>query len=258
MAGTTDKARQFYGNVFHEHADFLETVAGKKQESIQALRKRCENLRLRLVAPDSDETAFQEIAAVLMAAACHKPTDRPALDHLLKGLDVLSHRKALMDQMNGDQLLAQFVLGFLRQTDDPATMPRRLQLAEQMELRKAAGWALAVANDRKASGRARGAALLLLGKVGDKKHIGKIEPLLKDTTAVGSRKLGRSVLQTELRDVALATSAKLKGIDPATLGFPYLAVIPGIKTLPDPACLGFATKADRAKAFAAWEKKKGQ
>jgi hypothetical protein len=82
-------------------------------------------------------------------------------------------------------------------------------------------------------------------------------PLLDDETPVGDRKLGNTTLHAQVRDVALAVVIRFTGAQIADFGFPYLQAVPGVKDPPSPACLGFATPAERQAAFKKWKDRSG-
>jgi hypothetical protein len=123
-------------------------------------------------------------------------------------------------------------------------------------------------------------AALIVGNYGDKEHLPLIAPLLTDNNVVfngaaaGFRIAGvnqgqapvRVVIQTQVRDIALAVTIKLSGQNPADFGFDSLKATqaqgeqkPAQLQLAQSNKMGFRNDDDRTAAFKKWEEwQKGQ
>jgi hypothetical protein len=259
LAGNKASSREYYAGVYRQHADFLDAAAADNEAGLKALRKGCTDLRIRLIT-GKEETVEDALVAVLAAVANRKKADRPAVDSVLAALETITFQgrsNILISELLEDDFFVVIVGRFLKGLNDPKSLPVRLRLAKAFIRPDIEDWALNIALDRKAAGAARGAALLMLSEVGTE-QAEKIEKLLDDSTPVGTRKLGKTLLKTEVRDVALAALATLwtwEKVDLARLGFPYPTAIPGLESFPDPGCLGFATAAQRKAAFDKWKKR---
>jgi hypothetical protein len=210
---------------------------------------------LKAIDPEHDATILGEVAALAFVAAdARVPLKKRTLDQLLAGLETLAHRKALRTKVAGDATLRKLLAAALRERSGTA-LDKALRVALALELKEATDWGVAVATDRKAEVGARATALLL-GRVGDKALVPRLGPLLSETTRVGTRRVGGTLLTAELRDVALATMIQLEGERLADFGYPYVRAVPGLELVPEPACLGMASDEQRAAALKRWNERR--
>jgi hypothetical protein len=119
-------------------------------------------------------------------------------------------------------------------------------------------------------------AALAVGNYGDKEHLSLLEPLLTDTNivfngvaanfsiaGVQAQPAARAVVQTQVRDIALAMTIKLSGQNPAEFGFDSFKT-PGDQKLAQLQVaqsnrMGFRNEDERTAAFQKWEEwQKGQ
>jgi hypothetical protein len=254
MAGKTPAARRSFAALYRNAGDLLEAVEKAPAEVRDRLAERCTALGPALITPGPEEPVLTEAEALLLLAT----DDRvqlavPAFNALCSSLEVLANRAALKKRFLADEPSRKLLLAFLRRHWDGPQQERVLALALAYELKDTADWAVALALSGEAPGSARGWALLLAARVGSKEHAAKLKPLLADTTLIGRKMLGSTTLRAEVRDAALAAVIQLSGRRPADYDFPYLKAVPGLKTLPAPACLGFADAASRDAAFKKWK-----
>ncbi len=258
LTGSGPASRELFAGVYRASADLLELAQSDPKAASGKLAGQAANLRLRLITPKVDETALAEVMGLLLLTGDSKLKVEPAVrTHLLDGLETLAERPALVKQVQDSAPARALVLHFLKETA-PLGSERVFGVARDLGLRESAPWALAVALDKRAPGPGRASALLLLGKLGDKTTLPKLEPLLEDESLVGARPLGGATLRAEVRDVALAASVELSGGKPGDYGYPYLQAVPGLKTLPSATCLGFATPAQREAALGKWKARAGK
>jgi hypothetical protein len=131
-------------------------------------------------------------------------------------------------------------------------------LAKQMGLAKEVlPMARRAALAKDAPGYARGMAILLVIDLGDKDDLAALEPLLTDTTAIGTMGLNQSTLTAQVRDVVLGGLVTKAGKAPADFGFPYYKVAPQVRVFDmPPTFLGFGSAEERTAAFKKWEQTK--
>lgn len=98
-------------------------------------------------------------------------------------------------------------------------------------------------------GYGRGLAILAVIEFGTKDDLAALEPLLKDTTTVGSMGLNSSTVTAEIRDVVLGATLFKSGKSLADYGFPYFKVAPQVRPFDLPGSfLGFGNATERAAA----------
>jgi hypothetical protein len=252
-AGKTPAARRSFAAVYRAGGDLLEAAETSPTEVRDRLAARCSALAPALITPGPDDPVLAEAEALLLVVTDDRVTlGVPAFNALCTGLEVLANRAAFKKSFLQDEPSRKLLLAFVQRRWDGPQQERALALALAFELKETADWAVGLALSRELPGPTRGWALLVVGQLGTK-YAGRLEPLLADTTAVGQKSLGPTTLRAEVRDVALAAVIRLAGRQPADFGFPYLQALPGIKTLPTPACLGFADAAGRDAAFKKWK-----
>ncbi len=125
-----------------------------------------------------------------------------------------------------------------------------LYLARVLQMKEAVPLALKAAVDKKGNVYSRGQAILFVSQQGTKEQAAELEPLLNDTTEVGSAGINMITLKAQVRDVVLAVLLQKNGQNPADYGFPYFKLLRGNKvTLGSPSYAGFAEDKERQAAF---------
>ncbi len=259
LAGTGAAGRQLFVRAQRAEAAFLAVAERDPKAASATLASRCAGLQLKAIDPEQDKTILGEVAALAFVATGPGVALPPrSLDQLFAGLETLANREALRKQVKADAALRKLLAATLRERSGGSALAKGLHVALELELKEAVDWGMQIATDRKADVGARAMALLLLGGVGDKGLAPRLKPLLCETARVGTRRVGPTTLTAELRDVALATLVRLEGGNVADYGYPYLRALPGLKGVPEPSCLGFASDAQRAAALKRWEEHAGK
>jgi hypothetical protein len=137
---------------------------------------------------------------------------------------------------------------------EEASFAPLMQLLRTLRMKEGVPLALRGAQAKGLNAYTRCNAIFFIGDVGTKEDVAKLEPLLKETTGVGTCGINSITIHAELRDVALATMVHASGENLADYGFPYFRIIVGIKPWDTSAgCLGFASAADREAALKKWQ-----
>jgi hypothetical protein len=258
LAGSGRAARAAYAALYRRDAASLEAADANPRETASRLAARANQVAGDLLAAGKDETDLGEVTLLLFMALDDRVVLEPAaVTGLATALEVLAHRESLRKALREDATARILLLACLRQRMAGASLERGLELAGGLGLKEAADWAEQVVLDKAASGGVRGRALLTVAQVGSRQAAARLAPLLEDETPVGDRKLGNATLHAQVRDVTLAVVIRLSGAQVADFGFPYLQAVPGVKDPPSPACLGFATPAERQAAFKKWKDRSG-
>jgi hypothetical protein len=253
-AGTDAVARKRYVEIYRMDGALLAGLAKDPKSLVAPLDSRITGLRATLLTPTKDADILREVTTLLfLAAEGQVPLDADAHGRFCAALNVLAERKALAKQVKDDPLLRKLLLSYLVERAAPQALNQALGSALALQLPETFDWAVQTALARDKPAQARGLAAILAGQVGGKEVSGRLAPLLDDTTAVGTFKLGTTTLHTELRDVVLAVLVQAGGQKPDEYGFPYFKAVPGLKTLPSPERLGFADAAGRTAAFKRWQ-----
>jgi hypothetical protein len=164
-----------------------------------------------------------QVIALLFAATDSRISTDVTSFYLLTNLCCQQNiRQSFESNVCARKLLVQF----FEQRNDQNTQAQAIQVAMQLNIKEMAPAALKLATNKNAQPWTKATALLAVGKLGTKEHIKDIEPLLNDTTALGTIRLPQTNnLSTEMRDVALAAMILLSGQDIQDYDFPYLKAV---------------------------------
>jgi hypothetical protein len=255
VVGTKPAERRLFVRAVRADVALLETAQGEVKGGNALLAKRCADLQLHLITPERKATIVGELAALAFVLTdARLSIERRSLAQFHAGMETLANRPPILKEVRADPALCKLLLAALKQRSAPAP-DKALSAAQALSLKGAVDWALPLATDRKAPAGTRAAALLLIGALGDRRVSDRLAPLLTDTTVVGSRALGRARLSAEVRDVALAALIQLHGQSTADYSYPYSRAVPGLKVVPEAACLGFTSPAEREAAFKRWRER---
>jgi hypothetical protein len=244
-------SRKAFAAWYAAHGDVLEAIEKAPTEAARQVEEMATGLLGTALLPDHDAVTVQQTFLLLFLATDER-TELPAktVDALTLALEVIAHREDLRKAYLQEEVHRKVLLAYLQRYKAAEQVERALALAEAMHLKDAAPWALRIALAAEQPATVRARALLVLGEIGDKKDVPVLEGLFKSNLVVGERKVGKWTLRAELRDVALAAAWRLSGKGPlAEVGFPYAQLLPGVNTVPAPACLGFQDEATRDAAF---------
>jgi hypothetical protein len=254
LAGGGPAARKSFAAMSLAAGDLLEAAEKDPKEAANLVAARAPALAPAFITSGRDEEALAEAAALLFVAT--DPRIRlavPAFNAVASGLEVLANREALRKKFLEDAGYRKLLVGFVQHRWDGPLTDRALPLAASFELKECADGLAALALARETEAATRGWALLAFARLGGKADVKRLEPLLDDATPVGTKKVGAKTLRAEVRDVALAAVVQLSGRQPDDFGFPYFQALPGLKTIPSPACCGFADGAGREAALKKWK-----
>jgi hypothetical protein len=254
--GTDAAARELFVAIQRVDGDLLDAVDNNPKDAAPRVAERCNHLNAVLISSATEAILMQELALVLFLATESGVTiDEATLKKVCAALGILAERTAIAKKLQESPLQRKLLIAFLQQRTDAASLNVTLEAAAQFTLKETMPWGLNAALNKALPAATRGLGLLVVARTGDKEVSARIEPLLEDTSVVGTKTLGSSTLNTELRDVALAVLVQLNGQKWADYGFPYMQAVPGLKTLPAPNCLGFPNVAAREAALKKWKQK---
>jgi hypothetical protein len=164
-------------------------------------------------------------------------------------------RQGLQDNPAARKVLASFLE---RRGNDPNFIYQVIGLAQNHNLKECVPWAVGLAKNKAHPAQARGQALTLVGRLGEARHIADVEPLLEDTTALGQVQFQGGRIETQMRDVALATMVQLSGQQLLDYDFPYVKQVQNViiqnPNFQYPAnWLGFGSDEARQAALKKWK-----
>lgn len=257
VVGTDKPSRLLYIQVHRQMGDLLEAMEKDPAEATRLMTAVINRLPAQIVLGKKDQSLTVVLSGLLFAEMDPRVRlEVPTQENLHRAIQLLGENKDFRTQLQSQTELRCLFQAFVQRQAGPSLLERRLAIVNQLHLTEVIPWALALAADRNQSVVIRARAVLLVGQLGTPKHLSQLEPLLADTTVVGTRILDSKLHTAELRDVVLTALIYGNREKPADYGIPYFNFIPGLKALPDPACLGFVQQAEREAALARWKARK--
>ncbi len=134
-----------------------------------------------------------------------------------------------------------------------STLSRALSLGEQLQIKEAIPLALKAAKQRSLSSYYRARSIQFVGKLGEKEQIAQLLPLLKDSGRVSTTRINNTTLNTQIRDVALASIIHLSGQKISEYGFDYARLTNREFLNISYNCYGFSNAQKRGEALKKWQ-----
>jgi hypothetical protein len=180
------------------------------------------------------------------------PNDMTRLTQLHSAAQMLNLRDVIEENIK--PAFRKMVQSAVDQPLNAATAPQILNLARNMGVKEAAPLAVKMALAREVQSYTRGTAIFFVAEFGGKEELAKLEPLLDDTTSVGSSSFNWTTVNAEIRDVVLGVFVFTSGQSLADYGFPYYQMFPAVRlTTTWPASMGFPSAAAREAAMKKWK-----
>ena len=229
--GDDASARALFVEMYTTEGDLLAGLERDPKKFEAAFNNRCQQIQQNLYTPwgHVNPVPMGQIVALLFAATDSRVTTNINSFYMVTNLLYQQNiQQGFKSNAGARKLLAQF----FEQRSDQNTMPQAIQLAMQLDMKEMAPVALKAATAKDSQPWVRGTAVLAVGKLGTKDNIKDIEPLLNDTTNLGTMQFNQGNVQTrvttEVRDVTLAAMIMLSGQDYMSYNFPYLKQFPQI------------------------------
>ena len=263
--GETTASRRLFAEMQRNEPALLEAAdLGVEQAGI-TFDDRCQQLQEAMRLPGRQperQASIGSIAALLFVGAdSHVPINAQSAMYVTNFCGQQPFRQAAA---GGETAVAlKKLIGAWVQRDfgsDSPAMAQTLMLALQLNISEALEPAHAIINDAGSSPHMRQFAILIVGRFGGPDDVGRLEPLLSDEAICAQQQLPQNadptqvakpqVIETQVRDVALAVSVHLTGQKLADYGFTRAQ--PNATYLYNTATLGFTQPADRDTALSKW------
>ena len=146
--------------------------------------------------------------------------------------------------------LRQALVAAADQPLQQGTFYQTLVLAQSLQMKEGLPLALKAVMAKDLNVWMRAQAVLYVAKMGEKDQGDQLKPLLEDMTPLGQMGINNQMINTQMRDLALAAMLSMKGQALKDYGFPYFQMIPGADLASSGAhCAGFGDEASRSAAF---------
>lgn len=247
-------ARRLFVEMHRSEWDLLESIADDPKLAREKFEQRCDYLRqasqtFRQQLPlgsvvsviflaSEQDLQLGDVAGSLVYTFCYQDSFREAID--------ASPHKAHLRTLLG---------GWIANNTSLATAYQGLMLAMRHDLKEGLGAARKVLDSPAMPQHYKQFALLAVAKLGTEADLPQLEKFLDDTAICGAMTVAkgneRVILQTQLRDVALAAVIHLSGQEVKPFGFPH--VQSNTQMLFNVNTLGFEDDEQRAAARKNWE-----
>jgi hypothetical protein len=258
LAGDDTSAKTLFVEMCCSETVLLEAVEKDPNDAGHKFSARCQELQNSLfgrAGPRTTMTLGQVTALMFIATDGRVKLSAEAHYPIYNFLNQPQPREGLQNNTVARKLL----ITYLEQRTDPNLMQQNLYLAINFNLKESIDWAIKVAKNKDTQPYVRATALGAIGKLGGKEHIADLETFLTDTAQLGQYQVNMLRIQTEVRDVALATLVQVTGQQLEDYDFPYLKQLQpafrgNVQNLQySPVLLGFSDAAGREAALKRWK-----
>ncbi|HVU90533.1 MAG TPA: hypothetical protein VHD36_24640 [Pirellulales bacterium] len=272
FVGDSPVARRLFIELERNESALLEAAELGVQQATTAFEARCQQIQEGMRVPGRQ--AERQVPVGTVAALLFIGADNNVAVNMQSAMCVTNfcYQQPFRQAIAGGDyapLLKKLVGGWVRRdfASDPTAAYQSMMLALTFNVRDGVEPALAMLKDGGGNPHMRQYALLVVGKFGGPIEIDRLEPLLEDyavcaqqqiAVQTGGAKNGppnpnnvkNEVIETQIRDVALAVMIHLSGQKPADFGFERAQ--PNGTILFNTATLGFAKPDDREAALTKW------
>jgi hypothetical protein len=137
-------------------------------------------------------------------------------------------------------------------TLDPNSLSPALSLIDQMRLKECLPLLLRVGASRE-NPYWRARAIHLVGKIGTKKTIADLLPIIQDKTHLGTTRISNISIKSQVGDVALAAAVHLSGQRLLDYDYDYARITRLNYDVISYTCLGFSSEQQRENALQKWQ-----
>ncbi len=253
--GSDRLARRVFLEAIRAEPILLESIEQSPDYAASTLNSRSTNLYNRYIRNpmyrgivEPGQAGEANVDALLIAAMNpHLPLDEQVATRIYQLVQHAGLRQQL-ESGTRQEPVRRLVGSFIRRTADSPLAYQTIWLAMHHDLKDGVVPAEAIIRRRDRQPYMLQNAILCIGKLGDRRHIALLEPLLDDVTPVDGRI--SNAARPQVCDAALAVSIHLAGLDPKDFGFTKLQ--PNAQTLFQSNTLAFDTDAQREQALANW------
>ena len=256
MAGADEAARTLFVDMHRIDTEYMEMIEKDPKAALTKLRAKSEEVNNTITRSwgrypvTVDQAAFLLYPYLALAAK----VDNNTRMYFTNGIQTMAYQPNGRQVLRDDPVIRKMLIAYLNL---PATAysVSNFSLIGQLDLPEGLDIARKTLKG-KPDLQTRASAIALIGKLGTKANLADIEPFLTDNGAVAAVQFGNNMrIDTQVRDVALATSVQLSGQSLNDYEFPYLKMFGqqrNVQVFNSAQMFGFSDEAGRTAAFKKW------
>lgn len=252
--GDGESIRTMFVEMQQEESAFLQAIVRQPSRTAELIEARSQQLQ-NFTQQEGRQAALGSIVTLLAVAGIRhdlvSDETHPKLFHFCHQADF----QAAIGTGARREVLRKMVGTLVREADNMWSLYYVLDLAMKYDLKEGLPQALTVIGNRNSQAHIRQLAILAVGKLGDKSHLPLLEGTFDDATRTGSHSMNDRVFHQQLRDLALAVAARVRGYDLDEIGFEQVEAHPYM--LFHPSTIGFENDLVRQKAFDSYARQVG-
>lgn len=252
--GDSETIRNLFVEMQHEEPAFLQAIVREPSHTAELIEARSMQLQ-NYTQQEGRQAEIGSIVTLLAVAGIRhdevSDETHPKLFHFCHQPDF----QAAISTGPRREILRKMVGTLVRESDNMWSLYYVLDFAMKYDLKEGLPRAIEVLDNRNSQAHIRQLAILAVGKLGDKSHLPLFEKIFDDATRTGSHSLNDRVFHQQIRDLALAVAAHVRGYDLLDIGFEQVEAHPYM--LFHPSTIGFENDIARQKAFDNYARKVG-
>ncbi len=199
---------------------------GKSSNPVNASKlynQRCQDIQQRMFQPFGlQQGLFEpgELAALLYVGMHSSIQVEPNLRYIVNNI---LHQQGPQQWLRSDETARKLLAAYIENRSDVNLVHNHLYLVQNLNIRECLDWVARMAENKSQQPYVRATALATLGKLGGREVLPKLEAFFNDTTQLTRFQQAQNVMiQTEVRDVALAMAVLASGQDLVSYNYPWL------------------------------------
>lgn len=253
LIGGDDDAKRIFVDMYCIEGSLLAELDRAPKDFNTRFMAHCQDIQRNLYTPFGQVNPISHnrvVALLFMATDPNVSRDLQTFYMLYN----LFHQPSVQAGFRESAGSRKLLMTYLEQRTTPQTSQQIFYIAKNLGLKEALPLALKVVDDKTIQAYTRGMALLFIGQMGGKEHRKDLERFLNDSTSLNQQiRLANLTINTQMRDVALASLIMVTGQDIGTYNFPFLQQYRNYRGELPPYYYGFSDEEGRKTAFKRWK-----
>jgi hypothetical protein len=260
IVGDDKQTRDLFAQMHRYDAEIMANLENKPAELRDKLAARCTDLMSMQNYNVSRNTGVPADQLSFILFACLDPKVKLGPEpqsYLNSALHSMSYAPRTKEMVKTSPPIRKLLLKYLSDGGSYAAS-NSLYILSNLEMPEVVDFARKILKGPTSDIYGKGMALSVLGRFGGKESVPEILPFLDDKSSIGMTQFGNgNQINTQMRDVALATLVQLTGQNLRDYDFAYLKMFGGRVAINNfsmsPSLLGFSDDAARDAAQKRWK-----